>query len=173
MLYLFVLPENNCCRHIPWRIFTMQFSKSPPGLLSLTWLVFRSARTSGSSPEYLKMGSIPGPDTCDRQHLGHELHWWHYSLKCGGLVCLPHLTLPDSTEKPYFKSETLKNLVETTWYVISSGIARRAGQGGEMEESASHHLWEAISYALVRGKTMNYIGDSSEKPWFPSDFWNF
>ena len=33
------------------------------------------------------MGSIPGPDTCDRQHLGQELHWWHYSHKCVGLVC--------------------------------------------------------------------------------------
>ena len=37
------------------------------------------------------MGSIPGPDTCDRQHLGQELHWWHYSHKCVGLVCPPQL----------------------------------------------------------------------------------
>ena len=41
------------------------------------------------------VGSIPGPDTCDRQRLGHELHWWHYSQKCAGLVCPPHLPQPD------------------------------------------------------------------------------
>ena len=35
--------------------------------------------------------SIPGPDTCDRQRLGQELHWWHYSQKCVGLVCPPQL----------------------------------------------------------------------------------
>ena len=37
------------------------------------------------------MGLILGPDTCDRQHLGQELHWWHYSQKCVGLVCSPQL----------------------------------------------------------------------------------
>ena len=37
------------------------------------------------------VGSIPGPDTCDRQRLGQELHWWHYSQKCVGLVCPPQL----------------------------------------------------------------------------------
>ena len=41
------------------------------------------------------VGSIPGPDTCDRQCLGHELHWWHYSQKCVGLVCPPQLPSPD------------------------------------------------------------------------------
>ena len=25
------------------------------------------------------VGLIPGPNTCDGQHLGQELHWWHYS----------------------------------------------------------------------------------------------
>ena len=40
------------------------------------------------------VGSIPGPDTCDRQRLGHELHWWHYSQKCVGLVCPPQLPSP-------------------------------------------------------------------------------
>ena len=37
------------------------------------------------------MGSIPGPGTCDRQRLGQELHLWHYSQKCVGLVCPPQL----------------------------------------------------------------------------------
>ena len=37
------------------------------------------------------VGLIPRPDTCDRQHLGQELHWWHYSQKCVGLVCPPQL----------------------------------------------------------------------------------
>ena len=41
------------------------------------------------------VGSIPGPDTCDRQRLGQELHWWHYSQKCAGLVCPPQLPQPD------------------------------------------------------------------------------
>ena len=31
------------------------------------------------------------PDTCDRQRLGQELHWWRYSQKCVGLVCPPQL----------------------------------------------------------------------------------
>ena len=30
-------------------------------------------------------------NTCDRQRLGQELHWWHYSQKCVGLVCPPRL----------------------------------------------------------------------------------
>ena len=48
------------------------------------------------------VGSIPGPNTCDRQRLGQELHWWHYSQKFVGLVC--PASLPDSTEKPYSSS---------------------------------------------------------------------
>ena len=37
------------------------------------------------------VGSIPGPDTSDRQCLGQELNWWHYSQKCVGLICPPQL----------------------------------------------------------------------------------
>ena len=35
------------------------------------------------------MGLIPGSDTCDRQCFRQELHWWHCSEKCVGLVCPP------------------------------------------------------------------------------------
>ena len=38
-----------------------------------------------------RVGLIPGPDTCDMQCLGQELHWWHYSQKCVGHVSPPQL----------------------------------------------------------------------------------
>ena len=46
--------------------------------------VFCSVRSSRSHNVCCTgdVGSIPGPDICDRQSLGmHELHWWHVSLK--------------------------------------------------------------------------------------------
>ena len=51
----------------------------------------------------------------------------------------------------------VKNYTEVIWNFRTFEIARRARQNGEMEESASHHLQERISYALVRGKTLNII----------------
>ena len=56
------------------------------------------------------------------------------------------------------------------WNFIVSEIAHRAGQREKMEESASHHLKEAIYYAQVRGKTYSFIEIFVGKLGFP---WNF
>ena len=42
------------------------------------------------------------------------------------------------------------------WNFIVSDMARKAGQIEKMEESASHHLKEAIYYAQVRGEIYNF-----------------
>ena len=67
------------------------------------------------------VGSIPGPDTCDRQRLGQELHWWHYSQKCVGLVCPPQL--PYQIQQKNLIPINLTDL-RTYIYIKSSNVSK-------------------------------------------------
>ena len=58
--------------------------------LSISCLVYFLSRCVFFLSVY-KLSCLCQCATCDRQCLGHELHWWHYSQKCVGLVCPPQI----------------------------------------------------------------------------------